>query len=458
MIKFSLLYWHIKENLLMERISKLVKKITQIFKKDAEKTALDTKFKQRESKLTPEAFLTTFVLSQLINEESGLEDIKALLSKHYNIDITKQGLEQRFNDNTIDFFKSTFNNLLSCFAKNNLKAPEILKQFTNVLLLDSSVISLPELLKDIFPGFGGCASKSALRVQTLFDWTNNKLTNIDITPATKNDQGYKDHLRHLQKGSLLLQDLGYFDTNSFKDINDKGAYFISRFKSNTNLYSYNNTESGDYEPFNLVDYLKNNEGKSLISFNARIGADSLFPVRFVIRPVPEEVYQQRLVKAKKERKRGYKLQENTVYLYKWDIYITNISSEMISDSNIFIIYKLRWQIELLFKLCKSQAGIDKVAGKKQPRVICEIYAKLMLVTIVLYLTKAEVLEDKPEISLTKAFKKLKTFGVEFINALKSEYLLKNFLNNVLDIFSKTAIKEHKRKKRQTSLELVEALI
>ncbi len=131
---------------------------------------------------------------------------------------------------------------------------------------------------------------------------------------------------------------------------------------------------------------------------------------------------------------------------------------MISDKNIFIVYKLRWQIELLFKLSKSQAGIDKVAGRKQPRIICEMYAKLILVTLVLYLTKADILDEKPEISLTKAFKKLKTYGSDFIKALKSEYLLKKLLHNVIEIFSKTALKEHKRKKRRTSFQLLEALI
>lgn len=440
----------------MERISKIANKITRIFKKDAEKTAIDTKFKQRESKLTPEAFLTSFVLGQL-NDEARLEDIQAILQKHYKIDITKQGLEKRFNNNTVNFFKSTLNNLLSSCTKSNLKTPEIFKHFSSVKLLDSSIISAPERLKDEFPGFGGSASTAAVRLQALYDWTNNELTQIELTPATKNDQGYKNHLQSIQEGCLLLQDLGYFDTNSFKEIGDKKAYFISRFKSDTSVYSDKLSASGTYERFNLIDYLKNNENKNLLSFNARIGADNLLPVRFVIRPVPEDVYQERLLKAKKRERRGYKLKEDTVYLYRWDIYITNITSEIISDCSIFIIYKLRWQIELLFKLSKSQAGIDKVAGKKKPRVICEIYAKLILVAFTLYLTKADVLEDKPEISLIKAFKKLKTFGSDFINAMKSEYLLKKFLNNIIDIFSKTALKEHKRRKRRTSLQLILAL-
>ncbi len=441
----------------MESLSKMVKKITKIFKKDAENIGRETKFKQRDSKLTPEAFLTSFVIGQLVNAESTLEDICALLYEHYKVNVTKQGLEQRFNEPCIAFIKSIFKNLLNCFATDNLKMPEILKQFIKVKLLDSSVISLPETLSNVFPGFGGAASKSALRVQALFDLTSNDISNIDLTAATKNDQGYKGYLEHIEKGALLLQDLGYFDLNSFNEITKKEAYFISRFKSNINTYHCESTDNTGYPEFDLISYLKNNENEGILSFNARIGTANLLPVRFIARLVPEEVYQERLRKARKEKKQK-QIKESTLYLYRWDIYITNIPDDMISDKNIFIVYKLRWQIELLFKLSKSQAGIDKVAGRKQPRIICEMYAKLILVTLVLYLTKADILDEKPEISLTKAFKKLKTYGSDFIKALKSEYLLKKLLHNVIEIFSKTALKEHKRKKRRTSFQLLEALI
>ena len=368
MIKFSLLYANIKENLLMTSLSKMVKEITKIFKKNAEKLAVNSKFKQRDSKLTPEAFLITFVIGQLINPESTLEDICSLLLKHYQISITKQGLEQRFNEPCAEFVKLIFNNLLNCFAENNLKMPDILKKFTKVELLDSSVVSLPEVLSNAFPGFGGAASKAALRIQTLFNWTNNQISNIDLTAATKNDQGYKGHIAHIQKNTLLLQDLGYFDLNSFSEIVKKEAYFISRFKSNISTYQYESTDNLSYAEFALIDYLKNNEDKDWVSFHARIGANNLLPVRFIARPVPNEVYQDRLRKARKEKKQK-KIKQSTTYLYRWDIYITNIPSDMISDKDIFMIYKLRWQIELLFKLSKSQAGIDKIAGRKQPRVI-----------------------------------------------------------------------------------------
>lgn len=439
----------------MTSISKMVKKITTIFKEDAENLARETKFKQKESKLGPQEFVGSLLTGYLINPTASLEDICAILREKYNVEISKQGLGDRFNNQTVNFMSSLFNKALNTFAGKRLMTPEIFKNFTKVTLLDSSVISLPETLKDIFPGFGGNSSRAALRVQALFNWSSNEMTKIDITPATKNDLGYLGHLQSLTKGELLLQDLGYFKIANFKTIEEKGAYFISRYKNHTNLFDAKTLKEIDF-----ITYLKNNEGKKLLAFNALLGNDELYPVRFVIRPVPTEVYEERLkkaIKASNRGKRSYELQEQTKYLYHWDIYITNIAKEDISDASIFAIYKLRWQVELLFKLFKGCVGIDKVAGRKTPRVICEIYIKLLLSLIVLYLTKADVLEEVPEISLIKAFNKLKTFGAGFINALRSKYSLKKLLNNLMNILKVTAVKEQKRRKKPTTLELLEAL-
>mgnify|MGYP000042873286 CR=1 FL=1 len=45
----------------MESISKMAKKIINVFKKKAEIVAIETKFKQRESKLTHEALVSCLI-------------------------------------------------------------------------------------------------------------------------------------------------------------------------------------------------------------------------------------------------------------------------------------------------------------------------------------------------------------------------------------------------------------
>jgi IS4 transposase len=42
------------------------------------------------------------------------------------------------------------------------------------------------------------------------------------------------------------------------------------------------------------------------------------------------------------------------------------------------LYRVRWQIELLFKLWKSQGRLDKSLGHRGERVLCEVLAKLLV--------------------------------------------------------------------------------
>ncbi|RDD35563.1 Transposase DDE domain protein [Wolbachia endosymbiont of Cylisticus convexus] len=49
---------------------------------------------------------------------------------------------------------------------------------------------------------------------------------------------------------------------------------------------------------------------------------------------------------------------------------------------LLTVYRVRWQIELLFKLYKSHINLDKLKGKTNPfRVLCELYTKLCAILV-----------------------------------------------------------------------------
>lgn len=71
---------------------------------------------------------------------------------------------------------------------------------------------------------------------------------------------------------------------------------------------------------------------------------------------------------------------------EWSIFITNVPQEWLTLTQVALIYRLRWQIELLFKLWKSECQIDRIAGHLRARVLCEIYAKLIAAVIFQYIS------------------------------------------------------------------------
>ena len=65
-------------------------------------------------------------------------------------------------------------------------------------------------------------------------------------------------------------------------------------------------------------------------------------------------------------------------LCDWEIFLTNVPPEKLSIAEVLVLARARWQIELLFKLWKSYGRIDASRSAKPYRILCEVYAKLLI--------------------------------------------------------------------------------
>ena len=68
-------------------------------------------------------------------------------------------------------------------------------------------------------------------------------------------------------------------------------------------------------------------------------------------------------------------------LAAWAILITNIPAKLLTLAEALVVVKVRWQIELLFKLWKSHGQVDSWRSDKPWRILCEVYAKLLAIII-----------------------------------------------------------------------------
>ncbi|MDZ7365598.1 MAG: transposase, partial [candidate division KSB1 bacterium] len=110
--------------------------------------------------------------------------------------------------------------------------------------------------------------------------------------------------------------------------------------------------------------------------------DLILQTRLVIEKVPDQVKAQRLRKINKNsRKKGYKTRKRVKILAGYNLYITNAPTTHIPREQIRSLYRVRWQIELIFKNWKSNFALAKVTGKRPERIKCMIYAKLLFIVI-----------------------------------------------------------------------------
>ena len=73
--------------------------------------------------------------------------------------------------------------------------------------------------------------------------------------------------------------------------------------------------------------------------------------------------------------------------------------------------RVRWQIELLFKLWKSHGHIDESRSTKPWRILCDVYAKLLAMLVQHWVALIE-LWGYPDRSLVKAAKTVAKYALQ----------------------------------------------
>jgi hypothetical protein len=178
----------------------------------------------------------------------------------------------------------------------------------------------------------------------------------------------------------VIRDLGYFSIGVFQAIQEAKAYFLSRLKSGVNFYL--NME--DEKPLDIGEYLKDNvrKNQNVIEINGYLGKEK-FAVRLIIYRQSEDVTNQRKRAANKHaRKKGETLSKSKNLSLEFAIFITNAPLELLSIEMVGTVYRLRWDIELIFKRWKSQLNIDYLKGICVERIDCLIWSRLCTVAIV----------------------------------------------------------------------------
>jgi hypothetical protein len=81
--------------------------------------------------------------------------------------------------------------------------------------------------------------------------------------------------------------------------------------------------------------------------------------------------------------------------------LTNVPETMLDARQVVALMRLRWQIEVFWKLCKQEGQIDTWRSAKRWRILTELYAKLLGVLLQHWVTIVGCWAD-PRRSLFKA--------------------------------------------------------
>ena len=364
------------------------------------------------------------------------------------LEMSAQGLEQRFSKEAAQFLQAVLEKVVEeIIIEENPTDIPLLKRFAGVYIRDSSVVKLPNELREIWRGTGGSKGENAaIKLQVDLNYSTGEINGPLLQNGRSQDQSSPHQEIQLPQGALHLADLGYFSLDRLERDNQNGVYWLSRLKSNTVIYL------GSENCIDLLSWLQS-QTKKEIDLPIYLGAKHKIPCRLLVQRVPQEIAQQRHRRLREEaQKKRQALSEKRLAMCDWTIVVSNVPKEKLSLKEALILLRIRWQIELLFKLWKSHAKIDEWRSKKPWRILCELYAKLIGVVISQWIF-AISLWQFPERSLFRAAKTIQKFSIAFAISFQDHISLVQVLTR-LDFCLKSRCRQETRSQHLAAFQLL----
>lgn len=418
--------------------NQLDKQVSAFFTdQELDQLAQQTQFTQRKvNKLSGSTFFKLIIFNNDTLSEQSLNSLCVNLAMHEQINITEQSLNERFNNHALNFLKRALEEVLT-----NQIADKVV--FTNqccfkrILIKDSTCFQIDESLSEIYPGSGGAASKASVRIQFEYDILCGTITALAITPFIIQDAtDSKNTIIELQAGDLIIRDLAYMSNEVLKSIIEAACFFLCRPMSNVIMFEYLDEQRKVIREINFVslrEYMKQHH-LNRIEKLVLLGKEKTIQVRLIICLLPSEIASKRIHTFNRNSKGKKHSSEYRARAF-FNLFITNAPKEFLCDDQAAPLYTIRWQIELLFKIWKSIAHIDKVKKVKQERFECYIHAKLIIILLCWRLfwnvNKYIYKNDKILVSGYKFFKTI----LNNIKDFSTVWLNESFENQVIVVYN-----------------------
>jgi len=344
----------------------VVQILTSLFPTEALwRSAKATGVVKRVRKVNVAAFFWTLVLGFGVGKLRSLADLQRAYENRSGVSLEESSFQDRFTPALARWLRDLAVDVLASIATQPQRLAGVLAGFRDLLLVDSTVLRLRDLLKGSFAGCRTNHTKAAAKLHVVMSVASCSPTRLKLTPERTNDRTPWRRVGGWVKDCLLLFDLGYFGYHHFVLIHENGGFFISRLKANANprVVAQNRLWRGRSKP--------------VVGLNLR---DAVVGLQREVLDVDVEVgFDRRVYDGKRRRDRhvfrvvGVFDDETRTY----HLFMTNVPANRLEGSDIAKTYRLRWQIELLFKELKQHYRLDQIPSGKKVVVEALIFAAIL---------------------------------------------------------------------------------
>jgi Transposase DDE domain len=377
-------------------IPQMARAMREVLTTTADAAAKATQFVQRTSPLGGATFSQTLVFGFLGNPQASREEL-AQTAAPLGVPITPQALDQRCTPAAAACLEQVLRAAITQVIAADPVAIPLLERFTAVAVQESATSGLPDALAAVWQGCGGTTTSgttAALKLQVRRELRTGQLEGPALQDGRASERAALLPTT-LPAGALWLADLGDWSLDTLQTLDQHGVCWLSRLQGQTAVYDTTGQQRA-------LLTLREAQPTATLALAVELGEASRRPARWLAGRGPPAVADERRRRLRAAaRKQGRLVSARRLAWAAWTMLVTNVPVERLTVREALVLGRARWQIELLFKLWKSQGRVDESRSLKPWRILCEVYAKLLAMGVQHWLFLVSCW-TYPHRSLTKA--------------------------------------------------------
>jgi hypothetical protein len=309
---------------------------------------------RNSAKFSAEGF-TLGVLKAVLTGKASFNQLAMNMGRSEHKAMARQAVHKRVDRSAVAFMMNATGEAIK--QRWDDQPLVVTKRFNRVIIEDSSQARTDKANAGDFPAHGNGEGKTAgCKIDLAFDLLTGEPVSEALHLATEQDREIgKDLVDLIKPFDLILRDMGYFSSGEFSRIESLDAFWLSRLPVSV--------KACDLEGRKLETILRTTKARE-IDCLMRIGEDG-HPARLIaVRATPEVTRERRRLRRARARQLGKQPNKDMLTRDGWHIIITNVGPELMKTSEIFDLYSVQWQIEIIFRAWKQSAQLVKALARR----------------------------------------------------------------------------------------------
>lgn len=344
---------------------------------DIDQIGRETGQSQRLRTITPSRLFLSLIVALGSGAIESLADLLREFNHQNGVAVAYKAFYNRLaRDSFVTFMRQMFARLIEHLSIQTLTpvGRTALARFKDIVIQDGSSFAVKRTLRSVFPGRFTTTEPAAVELHVTFSGFADEASVVELAPDTKAERDFLPKASTL-KDKLLLADRGYPSVRYFEDVHEQGGSFLVRLTCSYNPWVHAAWVEGKRvplpKPVRLSNFIAQQAGRRMdldVEFTRGKGQDG---VRFRVLVLPGN--------------------EQTMTRLCTNLPRTPFSLDLVGR-----LYRLRWQIELLFKEWKSYANLHKFDTGNEHIAAGLIWASLCAAILKRFLAHAaQIVGGKP---------------------------------------------------------------